>query len=145
MKKIIPFLWFDRKSSEAAAFYTSIFKNSKIISSNGISSTVLIEDQELILFDGGPHYQPNPAFSLMVQVETQSELDEIWGKLSNDEGAERCGWLKDKFGFSWQIIPTSLGDLLGSSDRTKAQRALQAMLQMKKLDIEGLQRAYHGN
>lgn len=144
MQKITPFLWYDGKAEEAAKLYTTIFSNSKLLSSNPMSATVEIEGQQLHLFNGGPMFQFNPSFSMMVNCETQTEIDDKWNKLIADGGAEsRCGWLTDKFGLSWQIVPTVLMSLIGGPDKEGANRAMQAMLQMNKLDIQQLQDAYN--
>jgi predicted 3-demethylubiquinone-9 3-methyltransferase (glyoxalase superfamily) len=148
MQKIAPFLWFDGQAEEAMKFYVSIFKNSKIVRTmpgpNGtvIGGTFQLEGQEFYALNGGPQYKFTPAISLFVNCETQQEVDELWGKLSASKADEQCGWLKDKYGLSWQIIPTILGRLMGDKNPKKAGAAVQAMLQMKKIDIKGLQRAY---
>ena len=142
MQKIVPFLWFDGKAEEAAKFYVSIFKDSKILSANPMSVTFQLEGQPFYALNGGPQYKFTPAISLFVNCETQQEVDDLWGKLSASASDEQCGWLKDKYGLSWQIIPQTLGKLLGDKDRKKANAALQAMLQMKKIDIKGLQQAF---
>ena len=146
--KITPFLWFDSQAEPAARFYTSIFKNSKILgSSPGPDGKPMvvnfqIEGQEIIALNGGPQFQFSEAFSFVVNCETQEEVDYYWSRLTADGGRESmCGWLKDKFGFSWQIVPVQLSKLLGDKDRERAARAMQAMLKMKKLDIAGLERA----
>jgi len=154
MKKITPFLWFNGKAEEALNTYTSIFKNSKIINArrmgdpkNGkiFTATFQLEDQEFMALDGGPHYQFNPAVSFFVSCKTQEEVDYYWEKLIEDGGKEsRCGWLVDKFGMSWQIIPEALGKYLGDSDPAKSQRALNAMMQMNKIIIADLERAHRG-
>ena len=154
MQKITPFLWFDGKAEEAANFYVSIFKNSKIGTVNrygengpGPKGTVMIatfqiDGQDFIALNGGPQFKFSAAISFVVNCETQEEVDELWEKLSDGGQKSQCGWLKDKFGLSWQIVPTTLGKLLGDSDARKAGRVMQAMLQMTKIDIAGLQRAY---
>jgi predicted 3-demethylubiquinone-9 3-methyltransferase (glyoxalase superfamily) len=153
MQKITPFLWFDGNAEEAANFYISIFKNSKMgkISRYGdagpgpkgsaMSVTFQIEGQEFYALNGGPQFKFTPAISFFVNCETQQEVDELWEKLSAGGRTDRCGWLQDKFGLSWQIIPTVLGQLLGDKDPQRAKRAMQAMLQMTKIDIEKLQQA----
>jgi predicted 3-demethylubiquinone-9 3-methyltransferase (glyoxalase superfamily) len=144
MKKITPFLWYDGKAEEAAHLYTSIFEKSKVLGTSPMSATIELEGQELILFNGGPMFQFNEAFSLSVNCETQEEIDEKWEKLIADGGEEsRCGWLKDKYGMSWQIVPSVLGKLIGSPDE-KGQRAVHAMLKMNKIIIKDLQDAYDG-
>jgi predicted 3-demethylubiquinone-9 3-methyltransferase (glyoxalase superfamily) len=148
MQKIVPFLWFDGQAEEAMKFYVSIFKNSKIVSTMpGPNGTVMggsfqLEGQEFYALNGGPQYQFTPAISLFVNCETQKEVDELWGKLSASKADEQCGWCKDKYGLSWQIIPTVLGKLMGDKNPKKAGAAVQAMLKMKKIDIKGLQQAF---
>lgn len=151
MKKITPFLWFDTQAEEAMNFYVSIFKNSKVLSvapgPNGTASSVSfeLEGQEFMAFNAGPHFKFNEAISMFVNCQTQDEVDELWIKLTADGGEEsQCGWLKDKYGLSWQIIPSALGELLGDKDPMKAKRAMDAMLQMSKIDIKALQLAYEG-
>jgi predicted 3-demethylubiquinone-9 3-methyltransferase (glyoxalase superfamily) len=147
MQKITPFLWFNGKAEEAAEFYVSVFKNSKIVSLMGpkgeaMSVTFELEGQQFHALNGGPQFSFTPAISLFVSCETQAEVDDLWTRLLADGGREdRCGWLQDKYGLSWQIIPTILGQLLGNQDREKAGRAMQAMLQMTKIDIAGLKQA----
>jgi predicted 3-demethylubiquinone-9 3-methyltransferase (glyoxalase superfamily) len=154
MQKIVPFLWFDGKAEEAMNFYVSVFKNSKVLSVSRygeagpgpkgtvMSATFQLEGQDFYALNGGPQFNFTPAVSLFVNCETQAEVDELWGKLSEGGRVQPCGWLQDKFGLSWQIIPTILGRLLQDKDRQKANRVMQAMLQMKKIDIKGLQQAY---
>jgi predicted 3-demethylubiquinone-9 3-methyltransferase (glyoxalase superfamily) len=154
MQKITPFLWFDSNAEEAMNFYVSIFKNSKILkvvrygdAGPGPKGTLMVgtfqlEGQEFQALNGGPHYKFTPAISLFVNCETQQEVDDLWEKLSEGGQQQPCGWLQDKFGLSWQIIPTILGKLLGDKDAAKAQRVMQAMLQMKKIDIARLKQAY---
>ena len=154
MQKIVPFLWFDDKAEEAMKFYTSIFKNSKIgrITRYGqggpgpkgtvMSGTFQLEGQEFMALNGGPQFTFSPAISFFVNCETQEEVDELWEKLSEGGKKERCGWLKDKYGLSWQIIPTTLGQLLSDADPGKSSRVMRAMLQMDKIDIARLQAAY---
>lgn len=151
MKKITPFLWFDTQAEEAMNFYVSIFKNSKVLSvapgPNGTAGSVSfeLEGQEFMAFNAGPHFKFNEAISMFVNCQTQDEVDELWIKLTADGGEEsQCGWLKDKYGLSWQIIPSALGELLGDKDPMKAKRAMDAMLQMSKIDIKALQLAYEG-
>jgi len=153
MQKITPFLWFDGNAEEAANFYISIFKNSKMgkVSRYGdagpgpkgsvMSVTFQIEGQEFFALNGGPQFKFTPAISFFVNCETQQEVDDLWEKLSAGGRTDRCGWLQDKFGLSWQIIPTVLGRLLGDKDPQRAKRAMQAMLQMTKIDINKLQQA----
>ena len=154
MQKITPFLWFNDNAEEAMNFYVSIFKNSKIgrVTRYGdagpgpkctvMSATFQLEGQEFSALNGGPQFKFTEAISFFVNCETQEEVDELWEKLSEGGRKNSCGWLKDKFGLSWQIIPTVLGQLLGDKDPTKSQRVMQAMLQMTKIDINGLKRAY---
>jgi predicted 3-demethylubiquinone-9 3-methyltransferase (glyoxalase superfamily) len=158
MQKITPCLWFDDKAEEAATFYTSIFKNSKIVKiarygeagaevSGRPKGTVMtvtfhLEEQEFMALNGGPQFKFTEAISFVVNCQTQEEVDEYWEKLS-DRGQEvQCGWLKDKYGLSWQIVPIILGEMLNDSDPKKAERVMKAMLQMKKIDINGLKQAY---
>jgi predicted 3-demethylubiquinone-9 3-methyltransferase (glyoxalase superfamily) len=150
MQKITPFLWFDGKAEEAMQFYVSIFKNSKIVSTmpgpdgKVLTGTFQLEGQQFMALNGGPQFKFTEAISLFVNCETQAEVDDLWNKLTAGGAESQCGWLKDKFGLSWQIIPSVLGRLLGDKDRVKANRVMQAMLQMKKIDIAKLQQAYDG-
>lgn len=157
MQKITTFLWFDNQAEAAASFYTSLFKNSKITDvarygegspgQPGSAMTVNFEldGQEFIALNGGPEFGFTEAISLFVTCEDQAEVDRLWSMLTSDGGEEsQCGWLKDKYGLSWQIVPANLGKYIGGPDPAGAQRAIQAMLQMKKLDIAALQRAYEG-
>jgi predicted 3-demethylubiquinone-9 3-methyltransferase (glyoxalase superfamily) len=157
MKKIVSVLWFDSEAEQAATFYVGIFKNSKIerityYGKNGPrpSGSVMtveftLDRVELVALNAGPQFKFNEAISFSVNCETQDEIDYFWEKLSADGGsAERCGWLKDKFGVSWQINPVILHDLLADRDADKAQRVMEVMLQMDKMDIANLNRAYHG-
>jgi predicted 3-demethylubiquinone-9 3-methyltransferase (glyoxalase superfamily) len=154
MQKITPFLWFDGKAEEAMNFYTSIFKNSKIgrttrYGQEGpgpkgtvMSATFQLEGQEFMALNGGPMFSFSPAISFFVNCKTQEEVDELWEKLSEGGEKQRCGWLKDKYGISWQIIPSALGEMLQDKDAEKSRRVMKAMLQMDKIDIEGLKQAY---
>ena len=150
MQKITPFLWFDGNIQEAIDLYRSVFPNTKVLeSSRGPdgtlgSATIEIEGQQLIAFNGGPHLKFTPAISLFVNCETQEEVDTLWAKLTAGGSESQCGWLQDRFGLSWQIIPSILPKLLNDPDRARAQRALNAMLGMKKIDIAELERAYAG-
>ena len=160
MQKITPFLWFDNQAEEAMNFYVSIFKNSKILSVNRYGEegakasgrtkgTVMtakfqLAGQEFVALNGGPAYKISPAISFVVNCETQEEVDEYWEKLTAGGMEIQCGWLTDKFGVSWQIVPTALVKFLSDPDPVKPGRVMQAMLQMKKIDIAGLQRAYNG-
>ena len=158
MQKITPCLWFNNQAEDAAKFYASIFKNSKIgdmtrygeagakVSGRPKGSvmtvTFEIEGQEFVALNGGPHFTFSEAISLMVRCETQKEIDEMWEKLSQGGEKGQCGWLKDKYGLSWQIVPSILGQLLQDKDAEKANRVMTAMMKMDKLDIAGLKRAY---
>jgi len=147
-QKIIPFLWFDNQAEEAANFYTSVFKNSKITNvsepkGSAMSATFTIDGLEFIALNGGPLYHFTPAVSFFVRCKTQHEVDELWGKLVEGGKPVQCGWLTDKFGLSWQIIPDRLGELLGAPDRKKAGAVMQAMMKMIKIDIQGLENAYN--
>jgi predicted 3-demethylubiquinone-9 3-methyltransferase (glyoxalase superfamily) len=139
MKKVTPFLWFDNNAGEAMKFYVSIFKNSRIISSGSFE----IDGQEFLVLDGGPLYKFNEAISLYVNCETQTEVDELWEKLSEGGEKGRCGWLKDKYGLSWQVIPSILSNLLNDPDAEKSKRVMNAMLQMNKIIIKDLEKAYN--
>jgi len=149
MQKITPFLWFDNQAEEAMNFYVSIFKDSKI---GGVSrlddgkvvaGTFQLDGQDFVALNGGPQFTFTPAISLYVNCETQEEVDDLWQKLSEGGEKGQCGWLKDKYGLSWQVIPGVLRELLGDKDPEKAGRVMKAMLQMKKIDIAELQKAYH--
>jgi predicted 3-demethylubiquinone-9 3-methyltransferase (glyoxalase superfamily) len=153
--KITPFLWFDDKAEEAMNFYVSIFKNSKVGSVTrygdagpGPKGTVMsarfqLDGQDFFALNGGPLFKFTEAISFFVNCETQEEVDELWEKLTAGGGTpQRCGWLKDKYGLSWQIIPKALGEMLGDKDPRKSQRVMQAMLQMNKIDIQRLKEAY---
>lgn len=150
MQKITTFLWFDNQAEEAANFYCSVFKNSKINSTmkaNGQVMTVTfnLEGQEFIALNGGPLFKFTEAISLFVSCETQEEIDSMWTKLTSDGGQESmCGWLKDKYGLSWQIVPPALSQMLTDKDPVKAKRAMDAMMKMRKLDIAVLKKAYNG-
>ena len=149
MKKITPFLWFDDQAEEALRFYVSVFKNSKILEvtpgPGGKASTVRadLDGQELIGLNAGPKFTFTEAISLFVDCNDQAEVDSLWAKLSANGGEEgNCGWVKDRFGLWWQIVPKALGELMGDPDRTKAKRVVDAMLKMKKIDVAELQRAH---
>lgn len=144
MQKITPFLWFDGQAEEAAKFYVSIFKDSKIVHSDPMTVTFVLNGQEFIGLNGGPMFKFTEAISFFVNCETQAEIDELWEKLSKGGQESRCGWLKDQFGLSWQIVPPILGQYLQDPNREKANRVMQAMLQMGKLEIQKLQDAYAG-
>lgn len=157
MQKINPFLWYDNQAEEAARYYVSIFKNSRILRIDHYSASGAkvsgrpqgsvmtvefeIEGQKFIALNGGPHFTFSPAISFVVNCDDQQELDRLWAKLSAGGAMEQCGWLQDRFGVSWQIVPTILDELLRNPDPVKSERAWQAMLGMKKLDIAELQRA----
>lgn len=159
-QKITPFLWFDDKAEEAVKFYTSIFKNSKILHvarydeagakvsgrTAGSAMTVAfeIEGQEFTALNGGPVFKFTEAVSFVVNCDNQEEVDYYWEKLSADPEGGQCGWLKDKYGLSWQIVPSALGELLSDKDAKKSERVMQAMLQMKKIVIKDLQKASEG-
>jgi predicted 3-demethylubiquinone-9 3-methyltransferase (glyoxalase superfamily) len=154
MSKITPFLWFDDRAEEAMNFYMSIFKNSKVVSITrygkagpGPQGSIMIatfelNGQEFMALNGGPHFTFTEAISFFVSCEMQAEVDELWEKLSEGGEEGQCGWLKDKFGLSWQIVPAALGELLGGKDAEKSRKAMQAMLQMRKIDIEKIRLAY---
>jgi len=142
MNKITPFLWFDGRAEEAARFYTSIFNNSRIDSLSPMSATFHLDGQQFIALNGGPQFTFTEAISFFVDCPTQEEVDELWEKLTAGGEPGRCGWLKDKFGLSWQIIPSVLGDMLQDEDEEKSARVMQAMLQMGKIDIQRLRQAY---
>lgn len=156
-QKITPFLWFDKQAEEAAQFYVSIFQNSKILhvsrygdAGPGPKGSVMVVNfqlagQEFTALNGGPLFKFSEAFSFVVNCENQKEVDEYWSKLTSGGGREsQCGWLKDRFGFSWQIVPTALAKLMSDKDSTKANRVMQALLQMKKIDIATLEEAATG-
>jgi predicted 3-demethylubiquinone-9 3-methyltransferase (glyoxalase superfamily) len=160
MQKITPFLWYDNQAEEAANFYVSIFRNSRIVSVSrygdagaeasgrpkGSVMTVSfqLDGQEFVALNGGPHFKLTEAVSFVVNCKTQEELDDYWERLSagGDREAQQCGWLKDKYGLSWQIVPTILGEMLQDKNSRKSERVMHALLQMKKLDIKTLERAY---
>lgn len=158
MQKITPYLWFEDNAEEAAKFYTSIFKNSRVINithygesaaevSGRPKGTVMtvtfeLEGQRFMALNGGPIFKFSPAISFLVSCETQQEVDDLWEKLSEGGQVEQCGWLKDKVGVSWQIVPNILGEMIKDKDAKKSERVIKAMLQMKKIDIQGLRKAY---
>lgn len=154
MPKITTCLWFDGQAEAAMNFYVSIFKDSKVGSVSrygdagpGPKGSVMVvtfqlEGQEFMGLNGGPQYMFSPAISFMVNCKTQEEVDDLWDKLSEGGQIQQCGWLQDKYGVSWQIIPTALGEMMRDKDAEKSKRVMQAMLQMKKIDIAGLRRAY---
>jgi predicted 3-demethylubiquinone-9 3-methyltransferase (glyoxalase superfamily) len=156
MSRITPFLWFDNNAEEAVQFYTSIFKNSKVLETArygeggpGPKGSIMtmkfkLNGQEFIALNGGPHFKFNESISFVVDCETQEEVDDYWEKLTAGGKEIQCGWLKDKYGLSWQIVPMILGQLMSDKDPKKSKRVVQAMLKMVKIDIEGLKRAYQG-
>jgi predicted 3-demethylubiquinone-9 3-methyltransferase (glyoxalase superfamily) len=143
-KRITPFLWYDGKAMEAAKFYCKIFKRSKILSTSPMSVTFELDGQTFYALNGGPHYKFSPAISFFVGCRDQKEVDYYWERLLKGGQASRCGWLTDKFGLSWQIVPQALGECLNGKDRIGAQRALEAMMHMVKLDVKKLKAAYKG-
>jgi predicted 3-demethylubiquinone-9 3-methyltransferase (glyoxalase superfamily) len=156
MQKIATCLWFDGKAEEAMNFYMSIFMNTKVVNvmrygeagpgpkGSVLAVTFELEGQEFIGLNGGPHYQFTPAISMFVKCATQAEVDHYWDKLLAGGKPMQCGWLTDKYGVSWQIVPTALGEMLQDKDAKKAQRVMEAMLQMVKLDLPTLKKAYEG-
>ncbi|HTY57350.1 MAG TPA: VOC family protein [Bacteroidota bacterium] len=157
MQKIVTFLWFDNQAEEAAKFYVSLFKNSKMGAvarygdagpgpkGTAMSVQFQLSGQDFYALNGGPMFKFTEAISLYVNCESQEEVDELWEKLSEGGSKSQCGWLKDRYGLSWQVIPTVLGKLLGDKDPVKSQRAMKAMLTMTKLDIKKLQDAFDGH
>jgi predicted 3-demethylubiquinone-9 3-methyltransferase (glyoxalase superfamily) len=139
MKKVTPFLMFDNNAEEAMKFYISIFKNSKIID-NG---TFEIEGQQFLVFNGGPYFKFSEGISLFIDCDTQQEVDELWEKLSSGGDKSQCGWLKDKFGISWQVVPSVLRKMLNDPDAIKSKRIMDAMLKMNKIIIKDLEKAYN--
>jgi predicted 3-demethylubiquinone-9 3-methyltransferase (glyoxalase superfamily) len=143
IKSITPFLWFDDQAEDAARFYASIFPGSSIESTSPMSTTFVLAGQRFIALNGGPLFTFTPAVSFFVSVETQEEVDRLWDALLAGGGEpSKCGWLEDKYGLSWQIVPTALGEMLNDDNDAKSDAVMQAMLQMVKLDIAGLRRAY---
>jgi len=154
MQKITPFLWFDANAEEAVNHYVSIFKHSKIgtiarygAAGPGPKGSVMtvafqLEGQDFIALNGGPHFKFTEAISLLVSCETQEEVDDLWKKLSAGGQTQRCGWLKDKFGLSWQIVPSALGEMMRDEDPARSKRVMEALMQMDKLDIKRLRQAY---
>jgi predicted 3-demethylubiquinone-9 3-methyltransferase (glyoxalase superfamily) len=157
MQKISPFLWFDNQAEEAMNFYVSIFENSKAgnvtrygAAGPGPKGSVMtasfeLEGQQFTALNGGPHFKFTEAISFVVSCKTQEEVDELWEKLSEGGQTQQCGWLKDKFGLSWQIIPSALIELMSDPDPEKSQRVTEAMLQMTKIEIAKLRQAYEGS
>jgi predicted 3-demethylubiquinone-9 3-methyltransferase (glyoxalase superfamily) len=156
MQKVTPFITFNDQAEEAVNLYVSLFKDSHVVSMNRygegapfpagtvMSASFVLAGQEYIALNGGPHFAFSEGFSLYVNCETQEEVDDLWEKLTEGGEGGRCGWLKDKFGVSWQVIPTALGEMLQDEDPEKSGNVLQAMLKMSKIDIEGLRQAYNG-
>jgi predicted 3-demethylubiquinone-9 3-methyltransferase (glyoxalase superfamily) len=156
MQRIVPCLWFNDQAEAAVSFYTSIFKNSKVLGTShygdagpGPKGRVMtiqfqLNGEEFLALNGGPHFKFTEAISLTVNCETQPEIDEFWDSLSAGGQPVQCGWLKDQFGLSWQVVPRRLNELLGGDDAAGSQRAMEAMLQMGKLDVAGLEAAYRG-
>ena len=154
MKKITPFLWFDGQAEEAAKCYVSVFENSKILGitrqegagprgkSKAMFASFRLDGQEFMALNGGPEFKFTPAISFFVSCKSQEEVDRLWARLSKGGKKGRCGWLEDRFGVSWQIIPTALGELMGDPDPEKAGRVMKAMLKMGKIDIARLKRAH---
>lgn len=143
MTSITPFLWFDNNVPEAVAFYKSVFPNTKVETVNDFMATFELEGQRFNALNGGPQFKFNEAVSFFVSVESQEEVDYFWNKLTADGGEEsRCGWLKDKFGLSWQIVPTALGEMMKSGTPSQSQKVMEAMMKMVKLDIKTLKQAY---
>jgi predicted 3-demethylubiquinone-9 3-methyltransferase (glyoxalase superfamily) len=163
VQKITPCLWFDNQAEEAAKFYVSLFENSAMgaVTRYGkegfevhgrpegsvLTVNFSLEGQEFTALNGGPHFKFSEAISFVVKCETQTEVDHYWDKLGEggDQRAQQCGWLKDKYGISWQIIPVALFEMMSSTDRIKSERVMRAVLQMKRLDVAALRRAYEGN
>lgn len=143
MTSITPFLWFDNNVPEAVAFYKSVFPNAKVETVNDFMATFELEGQKFNALNGGPQFRFNEAVSFFISVETQEEVDYFWSKLTADGGAEsRCGWLKDKFGLSWQVVPTALGAMMKSGTPAQSQGVMEAMMKMARLDIATLKQAY---
>jgi len=154
MQKITPFLWFDNQAEEAVKFYTSIFKNSKIVSimrygeagpgpkGTVMTATFQLDGQEFVALNGGPHFKFTEAISFVINCKRQEEVDHFWEKLSEGGEESRCGWLKDKYGVSWQVVPTVLVEMLRDKDAEKSKRVMEALLKMGKIDIKTLKQAY---
>lgn len=152
---ITPFLWFNGNVEEAVNFYVSVFKNSKILTMQSLpgdvpghkgkvfTATIELDGQKFMLLDGGPQFKFSPAVSFFVDCTTQKEVDELWEKLSEGGKPNRCGWIDDKFGVTWQIVPKALGELMGDPDRKKAKKVMEAMMQMGKIEIKKLEEAYN--
>lgn len=145
MRKITPFLWFDGNLAEAVTFYTTVFPNAHVESMNAMTASFVIEGQSFMALNGGPRFMFSEAVSFFIRCETQAEIDYFWQHLIAGGGVEsQCGWLKDKFGLSWQVVPNALEQFLGGPDSTRTQRVMKAMFKMTKLDIAALEAAYAG-
>lgn len=145
VRRITPFLWYDDQAMDAAKFYCRIFENSKILGTMSMGVTFQLEGQVFHALNGGPHYKLTPAFSLYVHCKDQKEVDYYWNRLLKGGKPSRCGWLEDKFGLSWQVIPAALPKCLNGKDKVGARRALEAMMHMVKLDVAKLEAAYRGD
>lgn len=141
-QKITPFLWYDTQALEAAKFYCTLFKNSKILNESPLVVTFELEGQKIMALNGGPQFKLNEAFSFFIDCDSQEEVDELWKKLSTGGKKSQCGWVQDKFGLWWQVIPGVLMKLMSDPDKKKAQRVMEAMLKMTKIEIKLLQQAY---
>ena len=144
MAKVSPFLWFEGNMQEAVRFYMSVFKEAKLVSMNPAMATFELLGQRFLALNAHPHHKFNEAISFFIECDTQAEVDYYWDKLAEGGGQQQCGWLKDRFGLSWQVIPKALGRFLMDEDREKASRVMQAMLKMKKIVIVDLETAYRG-
>ena len=144
MAKVSPFLWFEGNMQEAVRFYMSVFKEAKLVSMNPAMATFELLGQRFLALNAHPHHKFNEAISFFIECDTQAEVDYYWDKLAEGGGQQQCGWLKDRFGLSWQVIPKALGRFLMDEDREKANRVMQAMLKMKKIVIADLETAYRG-
>ena len=144
MAKISPFLWFEGNMQEAVTFYMSVFKDARLVTLNPAMATFELLGQRFLALNAHPHHKFNDAISFFVDCDTQAEVDYYWDKLAEGGGQQQCGWLKDRFGLSWQVVPKALGRLLMDEDREKANRVMQAMLKMKKIVIADLEAAYRG-
>jgi len=144
MARVSPFLWFEGNMQEAVSFYTSVFKEAKLVSMNPAMATFELLGQRFLALNAHPHHKFNEAISFFIECDTQAEVDYYWARLADGGGEQQCGWLKDRFGLSWQVIPKALGRFLMDEDREKANRVMQAMLKMKKIVIADLETAYRG-
>jgi predicted 3-demethylubiquinone-9 3-methyltransferase (glyoxalase superfamily) len=144
MAKVSPFLWFEGNMQEAVTFYMSVFKDAKLVSMNPAMATFELLGQRFLALNAHPHHKFNEAISFFIDCDTQAEVDYYWDKLAEGGGQQQCGWLKDRFGLSWQVIPKALGRFLMDEDREKANRVMQAMLKMKKIVVADLETAYRG-